>query len=650
MILLQGQSLARHFGPDVLFENISIDIQEQSRIALVGRNGTGKSTLLKMLAGIESPSLGTVSKKRDLSIGYLDQYAAIESTNTIWQEMVELFEDVETLKEQAQKAAESLGNPLILADEQLYQQALARYDQLQVLLEEKNAYGYPSEIRTVLHGFQFYEADYDKPIQQLSGGQRTRLALAKILLEKHDLLILDEPTNHLDIETLSWLEDYLRASNLALVIVSHDQYFLDRVCNEVYEIQHGKSQHYSGNYSYYLEEREARFLLQQKAYEKQQEEIHKLEDFVARNLVRASTTKRAQSRRKQLEKMERIERPKGNERSARFSFVTEKESGNQVLQVDEAYVGYEGQILSGPITFQVRKQDSIAIVGPNGIGKSTLLKSIRQEIPFIKGQATLGANVRLGYYDQNLSGLTPNNTVIEELWQNHSTMNEKDIRTILGSFLFSGSDVEKTSAQLSGGEKARLSLAKLSLEHDNFLILDEPTNHLDIDSKEVLEEALASFDGTILFVSHDRYFINQLATSILELSPTGSKLYLGDYDYYLEKKKEEEEIQQLLGMADSSKDGSDERSDIPQAKSHYHLSKEEQKRLRSLHRRIEQIELELEDIENEVAEIHEELSLESVYSDPVQTAKLQTRLEKLELKQEQNLLTWEELSLELEKE
>ena len=645
MILLQGQGLARMFADEVLFENITIHIQENSRIAIVGRNGTGKSTLLKILAGIEEPSLGAVSKKKDLSIGYLDQYAAIQSYRTVWEEMVHLFEDVETLKKQAQKAAEQLGDPDLLNDPVAYELALKRYDQLQEELNQKNAYGYESEIRTVLHGFRFYPEDYDQPIQALSGGQRTRLALARILLEKHDLLILDEPTNHLDIETLTWLEDYLRSSSSALVIVSHDQYFLDRVCNEVYEISHKACEYYKGNYSHYLEEREQRYLLKQKAYEKQQQEIHDLEEFIAKNLVRASTTKRAQSRRKKLEKMERLEKPKGDQRSARFEFTVERESGNQVLQVTDAYIGYDHEALSGTISFQLRKREAIAIVGPNGIGKSTLLKSITGELPLIEGAIDLGAGVQVGYYDQNLAGLSSNQTVLEELWSRHSTMPEKDIRSILGSFLFSGNDVEKTTAQLSGGEKARLALCKLSLEHDNFLLLDEPTNHLDIDSKEVLEDALIDYDGTICFVSHDRFFINKVATAILEIEETGSTLYLGDYDYYLEKKQEKEEIAALQEAKDAPLATA---QPMTEAKASYHASKEEQRQIRTLTRRIEQLETEMHDIETALEQVHEAMTLEENYSDPDKSAALSTEEGALLERQETLLAEWEEASLALE--
>ncbi|CZQ91134.1 abc transporter [Trichococcus palustris] len=647
MILLQGQNLARHFGPTVLFDNIQITVQDHSRIALVGRNGAGKSTLLKILAGIENTDAGSVAKNKDITIGYLDQHSAVDSANTIWQEMLTIFEPIIQLSKEAERAAIALGDPDLLEDEDAYQKALERYDTLQHALHEKNAYGYESEIRSVLHGFQFYEEDYHRPIGQLSGGQKTRLALAKILLEKNDLLILDEPTNHLDIDTLAWLETYLIGYKGSLLIVSHDRYFLDKVATEVYEISRHKIQHYKGNYSYYLTEKAARLELEWKAYEKQQDEIAKLEDYVARNLVRASTTKMAQSRRKRLEKMDRMDKPKGDERSARFSFEIEKESGNVVLTVENGAVGYDDTVLSKPINLDIRKQQAIAIVGPNGIGKSTLLKSIISEIPLLEGSVRFGANVDLGYYDQELGNLSKNKTVLAEIWDLHPTLNEKDIRSILGSFLFSGEDVEKTIPSLSGGEKARLSLCKLALDKKNFLILDEPTNHLDIDSKEVLENALIEFDGTLLFVSHDRYFINRIATGIVELSEDGSRLYMGDYDYYLEKKQQEAELA-ALQLAEASPVEDTAAEPLSKAKGDYHNSKEKLKLERKLSRQIEAIEEELASIESGISAIEAELTKPEVFGDHQKVQEFNTNLLALQAKQDELMEQWEEQTTALE--
>ncbi|MFR6303512.1 MAG: ribosomal protection-like ABC-F family protein, partial [Enterococcus avium] len=490
----------------------------------------------------------------------------------------------------------------------------------------------------VLHGFKFDESFYDKEISTLSGGQKTRLALARMLLVKPDILILDEPTNHLDIETLAWLEDYLQGYSGALLIVSHDRYFLDRVVNEIYEISRHKIRHYTGNYSRYLDLKAAQLASDWKAYEKQQVEIEKLEDFVARNLVRASTTKRAQSRRKTLEKMDRLDRPDGKEKSAKFMFDIDKVSGNVVLQVEEAAIGYE-ETLSEPIDLDIRREDAIALVGPNGIGKSTLLKSLIGQIPFIKGTPHFGTNVTVGYYDQGQADLHGNKTILAELWDEHPTTPEKDIRNVLGGFLFSGEDVEKTIPLLSGGEKARVALAKLSMNKENFLILDEPTNHLDIDNKEVLENALIDYQGTLLFVSHDRYFINRIANKVIELSPEGSKLYLGDYDYYLEKKKEEEEIAELQAK---------EAAPVEAPKKKFYQDKEQQKLIRSLRRKIEAIEETLSTLDEEIAELEIQMSQPDILNDHVQLLELTNDLEAKKAEQEEQLSSWEELSLELE--
>lgn len=645
MILLQAQHVARYFGADVLFENIYLEVQEHSRIALVGRNGTGKSTLLKMIADIEQPDAGKIVKGKQVSIGYLAQNTGLASERTIWDEMLTVFELVIQLEKDMRSIEQQLGDPDLLSDEELYTATLNRYDHIQHRFREENGFGYQSEIRSVLHGFRFYEEDYTKQISQLSGGQKTRLALAKLLLEKKDLLILDEPTNHLDIETLSWLETYLQSYTGALLIVSHDRYFLDKVVNEVYEISRQKITHYKGNYSKYLDLKAARLEQEWKEFEKQQGEIAKLEDFVNRNLVRASTTKRAQSRRKQLEKMDRIDKPQGDEKSARFSFKTEKESGNVVLTLSNGAIGYDGTILSRPVELDVRKYDSIALVGPNGIGKSTLLKSLIDQLPLIQGEKHLGTNVSLGYYDQEQSDLNSTKSVLAELWDEHPTTPEKDIRSILGSFLFSGEDVEKSVSSLSGGEKARLALAKLAMNKNNFLMLDEPTNHLDIDSKEVLENALIDFDGTLLFVSHDRYFINRIATTIIELSEEGSTLYLGDYDYYLEKKAEQEELR-LLAETESAERTKDE--SVPTVKASREINKEEQKLLRQLTRRIEVIEKEMEEVETIITQCETQLIDPEVFGDHVHVQELNEEITGAQERLDNLVSEWEEKSLQLE--
>ncbi|WP_373738715.1 ABC-F family ATP-binding cassette domain-containing protein [Jeotgalibaca porci] len=645
MILLQGQNLARYFGPTVLFENIQITIQDNERIALVGRNGAGKSTLLKILAGIEPTDAGTVAKKKEVTIGYLDQHSAVDSTKTIWDEMLTVFAPVILLMKQAEQAATRLADEAVINDPDAMEAALKLYDTLQQEIHKQDAYGYESEIRSVLHGFKFYEEDLDRPISQLSGGQKTRLAMAKILLEKNDLLILDEPTNHLDIDTLAWLENYLLGYRGTLLVVSHDRYFLDKIATNVYEISRNKIHHYKGNYSWFLQEKAARLEQEMKQYEKQQEEIAKLEDYVARNIVRASTTKMAQSRRKRLEKMDRMDKPMGDERSVRFAFDIKRESGNVVMGVENAAVGYNNEVLAKPINLDLRKQQAIGIVGPNGIGKSTLLKSIIDQIPFIEGGVKFGTNVDLGYYDQELSKLSKNKTVLAEIWDLHPTMNEKDVRSILGSFLFTGNDVEKTISSLSGGEKARLALCKLALERNNLLMLDEPTNHLDIDSKEVLENALIDYDGTLVFVSHDRYFINRIATSILELSADGSKLYIGDYDYYIEKKQEEAELLALLAE-EQEEQLTDEVA--PPVKSTYHASKEKAKLERKLSREITSLEEKLEEIESKIEEIETQLTLPEVFGDHEKVQEYNDDLLTLQDQQDVCMQEWEAKNLELE--
>ncbi|HFS6141124.1 TPA: ABC-F family ATP-binding cassette domain-containing protein [Streptococcus pneumoniae] len=630
MIILQANKIERSFAGEVLFDNINLQVDERDRIALVGKNGAGKSTLLKILVGEEEPTSGEINKKKDISLSYLAQDSRFESENTIYDEMLHVFNDLRRTERQLRQMELEMGEK---SGEDL-DKLMSDYDRLSENFRQAGGFTYEADIRAILNGFKFDESMWQMKIAELSGGQNTRLALAKMLLEKPNLLVLDEPTNHLDIETISWLENYLVNYSGALIIVSHDRYFLDKVATITLDLTKHSLDRYVGNYSRFVELKEQKLATEAKNYEKQQKEIAALEDFVNRNLVRASTTKRAQSRRKQLEKMERLDKPEAGKKAANMTFQSEKTSGNVVLTVENAAVGYDGEVLSQPINLDLRKMNAVAIVGPNGIGKSTFIKSIVDQIPFIKGEKRFGANVEVGYYDQTQSKLTPSNTVLDELWNDFKLTPEVEIRNRLGAFLFSGDDVKKSVGMLSGGEKARLLLAKLSMENNNFLILDEPTNHLDIDSKEVLENALIDFDGTLLFVSHDRYFINCVATHVLELSENGSTLYLGDYDYYVEKKATAEMSQ------------TEEASTSNQAKeaspvNDYQAQKESQKEVRKLMRQIESLEAEIEELESQSQAISEQM-LET--NDADKLMELQAELDKISHRQEEAMLKWEELS------
>lgn len=638
MIILSGNKIERSFSGDVLFDNINIQVGERDRIALVGRNGAGKSTLLKILVGEEAPTTGEVNTKRDLVLSYLAQDGRFESDNTIFDEMLHVFDDLRAtekrLRDMELQMAELSGSD--------FDKLMADYDRLSEEFRSQGGFTYESDIKAILNGFKFDKSMWDMKIAELSGGQNTRLALAKMLLEKPELLVLDEPTNHLDIETIAWLENYLVNYQGALIIVSHDRYFLDKVATVTLDLTRHSLDRYVGNYSKFIDLKAERLATEEKNFDKQQKEIAKLEDFVNRNLVRASTTKRAQARRKQLEKMERLDKPQAAQKSANMTFHADKVSGNVVLTVLDAAIGYDGEILAQPINLDVKKFDAIAIVGPNGIGKTTFIKSVVGLIPFIKGSSTYGANVEVGYYDQTQTNLTRTNTVLDELWNDFPTTPEVEIRNRLGAFLFSGDDVKKSVGMLSGGERARLLLAKLSMQNDNFLILDEPTNHLDIDSKEVLENALIDFDGTLLFVSHDRYFINRVATKVLEISEKGSTLYLGDYDYYLEKKAELEELARLQA---EEVDGSNQAPVDTTSASDYQAQKANQKEIRKITRRIQQIEAELETIEAREAEIQD---LMLATNDASQLIDLQTELDDITAQQESLMDEWSDLGEQVE--
>ncbi|MED3854427.1 ABC-F family ATP-binding cassette domain-containing protein [Priestia megaterium] len=643
MIILQLNGITKYYGAEPILSNIKLEVQSKDRIALVGRNGAGKSTLLKIIAEQLSYDNGEIIKPKGVSIDYMGQDTVLESTLSIWEEMMTVFAPLKKMEKELRTLETKMGDPDIFNDSVQYEKLTKEYDQLQVTFKDLGGYQYEADTRSILHGFRFSNFDYSTPISSLSGGQKTRLALAKLLLTKPDLLILDEPTNHLDIETLAWLEQFLQGYEGAILIVSHDRYFLDKVVNQVYEVTQKTTVKYTGNYSKYLVQKAERYEKELRQYEKQQDEVAKLNDFIQRNIARASTTKRAQSRRKQLDRMELINRPNEGEKSASFSFEIERQSGNEVLNLENVSIGYdEHKYIVQQANLRIKKGESLALVGPNGVGKSTLLKGIVDKLSFKTGTISFGSNVMVGYYDQEQANLTSNKTVLNELWDDYPSKPEKEIRTALGNFLFSGDDVLKIVSTLSGGEKARLALAKLMLQKANFLILDEPTNHLDLDSKQVLENALIDYPGTLLFVSHDRYFINRIANKIAELSPEGVEEFLGDYDYYVEKKAEIEEIKELENIK------ANEERTVKVDKQSYKQDKEQKKLMRQRTRRIEEIETEVNKLEAAQAENEELLCDPEIYQNHEEVSRLNGENEKISSQLSTLMEEWEELQLLLE--
>ncbi|WP_248512846.1 ABC-F family ATP-binding cassette domain-containing protein, partial [Sporosarcina sp. NCCP-2222] len=580
---------------------------------------------------------------KGVRIGYLEQHAGIDSERTVWDEMMTVYEPLRKLEGRLRELEMQMADPAVYENSVEYERVMKEYDALQIEFKDSGGYQYESDCRSVLHGMRFYPEDYEKSVHLLSGGQKTRLALAKMLLSKPDLLILDEPTNHLDIETLGWLEKYLVSYEGAILIVSHDRYFLDQIVTVVYEVSRRKVTKYTGNYSAYLDEKAKNYERDRKLFEREATERAKLEDFIQRNIARASTSKMAKSRRKQLERTEWMDAPEGNEKSAAFSFDIDRQSGNDVLALRDVSIGYGDHPVSRHINLHAYKEDRIAIIGPNGIGKSTLLKTIVKKQPALDGEIRYGTNVQFGYYDQNQATIIGTGTVLQEIWDEWPLLNEKDVRSLLGRFLFSGEDVDKPVSSLSGGEKARLSLAKLMLEKSNTLVLDEPTNHLDLDSKEVLENALDDFPGTIIFVSHDRYFINRLATKVIDVNESGATEYLGDYDYFLEKKAEQAELlaedQATLGIPLPGQ------TNAGRSESDKELKRQERK----LTRNIEDAEKKMASLDEEMTHLQEELLNPEFADDHVKLMDLQARIDQLQeehdLLAEQWLVWQEELEL-----
>ena len=643
MILLQLNDISKSFDGEDIFTRVNFEVKTGERIGVVGRNGAGKSTLMKIIAGVEDYDSGHISKIKNLRMGYLTQQMTLNSSASVFEEMSKPFEHLKKMELLIREETNWLADHASNYYSEEYQQHMERYESLTNQFEQLDGYQYESKIKTVLHGLNFNEDDFDKPINDFSGGQKTRLSLAQMLLNEPDLLLLDEPTNHLDLETTKWLEDYLKYFKGAIVIISHDRYFLDKIVTQIYDVALGDVKRYVGNYEQFIEQRDKYYESRMQEYERQQDEIKRLETFVEKNITRASTSGMAKSRRKTLEKMERIDKPMLDARSANIQFGFNRNTGNDVMTIRNLKIGYDSPITS-PINIEVSKGDHIAIIGPNGVGKTTLIKTIAQRQNQLEGEITFGANLQIGYYDQKQAEFKSNKTIIDYVWDQYPTMNEKDIRAILGRFLFVQDDVKKVINDLSGGEKARLQLALLMLQRDNVLILDEPTNHLDIDSKEMLEQALKDFEGTILFVSHDRYFINQLANKVFDLNYDGGQMYLGDYQYYIEKTEEAAALEAFKNERnDFSKEDTSNQNEANENVNTYDSQKQQRREQRKLERLIENCEAKIEAFENEIARIDEQLTQPDVFNNPEKASSLANQKLETEQMLEQVMSEWENL-------
>lgn len=634
-MLLQASGVTKHYGATPVLEGVSIQINERDRIGLVGVNGAGKSTFLRILAGELEADQGSVSKPRELRIGYLAQNSGFDGDLTLREVMMNAFGPLLEMEKDLRRLEERMADPNEQRDASRYETLLSQYADLNDRFREAGGFEMNNRIRSVLHGMGFGDFPPDTAVSSLSGGQRTRLALARLLVVQPELLLLDEPTNHLDIATLTWLEQYLKTYAGAMVIVSHDRYFLDATVTSIVEIERHAATRYTGNYSRFMDLKAADFAQRVKLYEQQRKEIMRMEDFIQRNLARATTTRRAQSRRNALERIERLEKP-STQKQASFSFTTERKTGKDVLQVADASAAPSAELapLFRGVSFEVKRGERIAILGPNGVGKTTLLRALVGSLELRDGTIRWGTGVMLGYYDQEQRGLNKANTVLEEVWSEFPMLPEAEIRTVLGNFLFSGDDVKKTVGSLSGGEKARVALSKLMLRKANVLVLDEPTNHLDLWSREVLEAALEEYEGTLIFVSHDRYFLNRLADRIVEIHPDGARHFLGNYDDMLEKKEE---------MAAWASDRATvSQKETPPAQD-YEAEKQAKREERARQRKKEQAEADIARLEEEIAALEMEMAAEEVYTNYVLLREKQAEVDKRKAALDEAYALWESL-------
>lgn len=637
MIILSCKDIKKNYGIDVIIENISFTVQENDKVGIVGVNGAGKSTLFKIITGSLEKDDGDLFVGKNIKIGYMSQDFSFESDNTIWDEMLTVFDSLIELEKTISEMEQRISRMSTGSEPGSAEALLGTYANLQEEFKNRNGFGYKSQIKGVLKGLGFPAEDYDKPVSILSGGQKTRIALGKVLLQNFNLLLLDEPTNYLDIQSVEWLEEYLKNLKCAALIVSHDRYFLDMVTNRTFEIENKTLTEYNGNYSKYIEKKQQLRELQMKDYAEQQKEIARQEAIIARfrQYNREKSIKQAESREKALERVERIDRPDALPKSIGFKFEPGVRSGNDVLAVEGLEKSFD-QRLFDHASFEIKRGEKVALLGPNGTGKTTMLKIIAGLLPADSGTVRMGTNVIVGYYDQEQESLNYSSTVIDEIWDEYPQLNQGELRTKLAAFLFQGEDVFKEISKLSGGERSRIALLKLMLSKSNFLLMDEPTNHLDILSKEVLENALANYTGTVLLVSHDRYFLNKVATKIVELKQDGCMQYNGNYAYYLynrEKLDSRDEEQQ-----------SGENEEITANKNDWLKQKEEKSNLRRQQKRLETVETEIAQSETRIKEIDSLMETPEVFTDHVKCQELHDEKEALTSKLDLLYNEWSELS------
>lgn len=636
MIVLSCNNLYKSFGIDSILENICFTVNEGDKIGIIGINGTGKTTLMKIISGEYGYDEGDIYTSKDCEIGYLQQNTNFLSNNTILEEVLEVFKPLIDMENYLRELEHRIAEEGSKDNSSILEKLMNDYSHALEDFASKNGYGYKSEAKGVLKGLGFKDEDMDKPINILSGGEKTRVLLGKLLLKKPTLLLLDEPTNHLDSEAIEWLEFFLKQYKGTVMLISHDRYFLDQVVDRVFEIHNKRLKTYNGNYSKFIELSKVEKELELKKFEDQQKDLKKQEESIERLKAygREKHLKRARSKEKALDKIDVLDKPEAYRKKAKIQFNPSISSGNDVLHVEDLSMAYDERVLFKGVNFDIYRGEKVALIGPNGIGKSTLFKIIMKELTPICGDFKLGTNVNVSYFHQEQKTLNLDNTIIDEIWDSNEKLTQTEIRSMLGSLLFEDEEVFKKISTLSGGERARIAILKLILSKANFLLLDEPTNHLDIDSKEVLEESLENYTGTIFTISHDRYFLNTVVDKILVLGESGITEYLGNYDYYINKKRESEEMSAMVEVEEKTK---------TQLKEEKRKEKEQREKQKKNKFKIKNIEQEIEDLETKIEKLDNLLCQEEVYSNPDRSKEVSQEKITFEDKLSSLYEAWEEL-------